>query len=403
LLLRPSAVALTSLVAAVLGAAVVLVVGKAGGWIASDNATRTVVVREPVGDAGKPAPVVVAKPLVGNGFQPAQIYRARSAGVVTIFSFFDSSNSSDARAGQGSGFVVSKDGVVLTNAHVITTAGEGQQGDASPAKEVYVEFEDGERVPAHIVGYDLFDDVGVLRIDAKKHPLDPVPLGDSSRVVVGEPVAAIGSPFGNENSLSVGVVSATRREIQSLTSRFDLIDAIQTDAPINHGNSGGPLFDARGRVIGINAQIRSSAGSGFEGVGFAVPINSAKRSMRQLLTTGKVRYAYVGISAEDLTPDVAKKFGYGAKRGALIDRVSANTPAQRAGLRAGTRNAVLNGEQITVGGDAIVAIEGEPVVTAGDVVRIVGEQLVPGQVANFTIVRGTKKLVIPVRLDVRTR
>jgi S1-C subfamily serine protease len=121
------------------------------------------------------------------------------------------------------------------------------------------------------------------------------------------------------------------------------------------------------------------------------------------LTTGKVAYAYVGISAEDLTPDVAKKFGYAATRGALIDNVSRGTPAQKAGLRAGTRNAVLNGEQITVGGDAIVAINGDPVVTAGDVVRIVGEQLVPGQVANFTIVRGKKKLVIPVRLDVRTR
>jgi S1-C subfamily serine protease len=401
--LRPGAVALISLVAAVLGAAAVLVVGKAAGWIGGDHATRTVVVREPIGDAGKPAAVVVAKPLVGNGFQPAQIYRARSAGVVTIFSFFDSSASTDARAGQGSGFVVSKDGVVLTNAHVITTAGENQQGNASAAKEVYVEFQDGQRLPAKIVGYDLFDDVGVLRIDPQQHRLAPVPLGDSSRVVVGAPVAAIGSPFGNENSLSVGVVSATRREIQSLTSRFDLIDAIQTDAPINHGNSGGPLFDARGRVIGINAQIRSSAGSGFEGVGFAVPINSAKRSMRQLLTTGKVAYAYVGISAEDLTPDVAKKFGYAATRGALIDNVSRGTPAQKAGLRAGTRNAVLNGEQITVGGDAIVAINGDPVVTAGDVVRIVGEQLVPGQVANFTIVRGKKKLVIPVRLDVRTR
>jgi S1-C subfamily serine protease len=402
-LLRPGAVALTSIVAAVLGAAVVLVVGKAGGWVGSGGETRTVVVRTPVGDAGNPAPVVVAKPLVGNGFQPAQIYRARSAGVVTIFSFFDSSASSDARAGQGSGFVVSKDGVVLTNAHVITTAGEGQQGNASPAKEVYVEFRDGQRVPARIVGYDLFDDVGVLRIDAGDHALAPVPLGDSSRVVVGEPVAAIGSPFGNENSLSVGVVSATRREIQSLTSRFDLIDAIQTDAPINHGNSGGPLFDARGRVIGINAQIRSSAGSGFEGVGFAVPINSAKRSMRQLLATGKVAYAYVGISAEDLTPDVAKKFGYAATRGALIDKVNPDTPAERAGLRAGTRNAVLNGEQITVGGDAIVAIDGEPVVTAGDVVRIVGEQLVPGQVAKVTIVRGKRRLVVPVRLDARTR
>jgi S1-C subfamily serine protease len=125
--------------------------------------------------------------------------------------------------------------------------------------------------------------------------------------------------------------------------------------------------------------------------------------MRQLLSTGKVRYAYVGISAEDLTPEVAKKFGYATARGALIDKVTPDTAADRAGLRAGTTNAVLNGEQITVGGDAIVSIDGDPVRTAGDVVRIVGEQLVPGQVAKFTIVRGKKRLVIPVRLDARTR
>jgi 2-alkenal reductase len=284
---------------------------------------------------------------------------------------------------------------------VVTTA--GQIGDkTTPARRVYVEFSDGDRVTATVVGVDLFDDVGLLRVDPRQHALDPVPLGSSSRVVVGEPVAAIGSPFGNADSLSVGVVSAIRRSIPSLTSKYDLVDAIQTDAPINHGNSGGPLFDARGRAIGINAQIRSSGtGSGFEGVGFAVPIDSARRSMSQLLKTGGVRYAYVGIKTEDLTPSVAKKFGYAATRGALVDVVNPGTAAEKAGIRAGTRDAVYEGLGVKVGGDAIVAIDGIPVSGAQDVVRIVTTRLVPGQTSRFTVVRGQKRRVVAVTLDER--
>ena len=304
-----------------LGGVAVLAVGKATGWLGGTT-TKTVVVAQPPSGTGDAAPVVVAKPLAGNGFAPAQIFRSRSAGVVTILSYFDEGNVPDATAAQGSGFVVSPQGLILTNAHVITNAGLPQValGKAAPAHTVYVEFSDGDRVPATVVGFDLYDDVGVIRVDPALHALDPVPLGNSNRVVVGEPVAAIGSPFGNTDSLSVGVVSAIRRSIPSLTSKYNLVDAIQTDAPINHGNSGGPLFDARGRAIGINAQIRSSgAGSGFEGVGFAVPINSARRSMQQLLANGTVRYAYVGITTEDLTPAIAKKFGYAA-RPRCVDR-----------------------------------------------------------------------------------
>ena len=396
---RPGAVAVVSLVAAALGAAGVLVVGKSAGWVGSKQ--ETVVVRSPIVDRGTPAPVVVAKPLAGNGFEPAQIYRNRSAGVVTIFSYFNDPHSASASAGQGSGFVVSKDGLILTDAHVITTAGEGRQGDVAAAKQIYVEFQDGDRLTAKIVGWDLFDDVGVLRVKPRLHGLAPVPLGDSSRVVVGEPVAAIGSPFGNENSLSVGVVSAIRREIGSLTSRFDLVDAIQIDAPINHGNSGGPLFDARGRVIGINAQIRSSEGAGFEGVGFAVPINSAKRTMRQLVTSGRVSYAYVGISTVDLTQSIARKYGYGTQRGALVDKVEDGTAAQKAGIRAGSTPATLNGLVFNVGGDAIVRIGDERVTSAADVVRIVTTKLLPGQVVNFTLIRNGERLVVPVRLSTR--
>jgi S1-C subfamily serine protease len=393
---RPSSLAALALIAALVGGAAALGVARATGLLRPTE--KTVVLRAP-SPGGVAAPVVAARPLAGNGFQPAQVYRARSAGVVTVISYFDSG--ADATAGQGSGFVVSRTGTILTDAHVVTTAGQ-TTGTPRPARTVYVAFSDGDRVTARLVGYDLFDDVAVLRVDPKQHPVAPVPLGDSSRVVVGEPVAAVGSPFGNADSLSVGVVSAIRRSIPSLTSKYDLVDAIQTDAPINHGNSGGPLFDARGRVIGINAQIRSSGtGSGFEGVGFAVPIDSARRSLAQLLATGTVRYAYVGIKTEDLTPSIAKQFGYAARHGALVDGVVPGSGAARAGIVPGTRAATFQGLSLRVGGDAIVAIDGVPVANAEDVVRIVANRLQPGETARFTLVRGSARRVVSVRLGER--
>src|SRR5205823_5612088 len=239
-------------------------------------------------------------------------------------------------------------------------------------------------------GWDVFDDVALMKVDPKDHRLAPVPLGDSAAVAVGEPVAAIGSPFGQEDSLGVGVVSATRRSIESLTSRYALIDAIQTDAPINHGNSGGPLFDARGRVIGINAQIRSDSGSA-EGVGFAVPIDSARRSMTQLIATGRVSYAFVGIETEDLIPSIAKQLGYPVSHGAVVTRVNPHTPGAAAGLRAGNDRRELLGEQFIRGGDVIVAINGQPVGSAADVVRIVTEQLSPGQSVPVSYIRAGRR------------
>ena len=185
------------------------------------------------------------------------------------------------------------------------------------ARNVYVGFKDRDRVQAKLIGWDVYDDVALLKVDPSAHPLAPVPLGDSSLVRAGDPVAAMGSPFGNEDSITTGVVSAIRRSIASLTSIYKVVDAIQIDAPITHGNSGGPLFDARGRVIGINAQIRTETG-GAEGVGFAIPINAARRSMTQLAATGRVVYAYLGVTTEDLTPTLARHLGY--ERDAWRDR-----------------------------------------------------------------------------------
>ena len=228
-----------------------------------------------------------------------------------------------------------------------------------------------------------------------------MPLGNSAQVAVGESVAAIGSPFGQQTSLSVGVVSATGRSIDSLTSGFAVANAIQVDAPINRGNSGGPLFDAAGRVIGINAQIESTSGNN-EGVGFAIPINIARRSLDQLVRTGKVRYAYVGIRTQDVTPGISREFKLGARRGALVTRVDEGTPAARAGLRGGTRTEVYNGLDVTLGGDVIVAIGKSPVLGTDDVSRIVSTELLPGQTVTFTVLRGgTKRTKVDVTLGER--
>ncbi|HEX2291820.1 MAG TPA: trypsin-like peptidase domain-containing protein [Gaiellaceae bacterium] len=397
--MRPPALAAVVVIAAALGAVFSLALADRTGLL--DGGTETVF----VGSSGTALPVEreienpngSAKPVAGNDFDPAAIYRARSGGVVTIFAYFED-RPPDEHAAQGSGFVISREGYILTSAHVVTTAGDGRTPEA--ADRVFVGFRDRDRVPATVVGWDIFDDVGVLKVDPSAHALEPVPLGDSGRVQVGEPVAALGSPFGNESSLSVGVVSATRRSIDSLTSAYDVADAIQTDAPITHGNSGGPLFDARGRVIGINAQIRSDSGQS-EGVGFAIPINAARRSFQQLVRNGRVAYAYVGVNAEDLTPTIAKKFGYAVDRGAVVATVVEEGPGERAGLRGGDERRRLNGFEVRVGGDVVVKIGNRPVRSADDLIRVVSERLAPGQTVPFTILRDGRRLVVPVVLGER--
>jgi 2-alkenal reductase len=390
--MRAPLLAVVAIVSAVVGGAGALAIGHAAGWV-DDGTTATVTAATPAPEAPPPATVKAPAPLP-PGFDPARIYAERSPGVVTIHATFAGGERS-----QGSGFVVSADGVILTSAHVITNAGDVASPDqARAAPELAVQFNDRDRVAARVVGWDVFDDVGVVRVDPAAHVLTPLPLGDSEAVAVGWPVAAIGSPFGQTGSLSVGVVSATRG-VPVLTSSYQLADAIQTDTPINRGNSGGPLFDARGRVIGINAQIRSDSGTA-EGVGFAVPINAAKRSLQQLVRNGKVSYAYVGISTDDLTPELARRLGVSVRRGALVTKVP-DGPAREAGLRAGNEVVEVNGRQVQVGGDVVTAIDDHPVRSGDDLVRIVAGDLLPGQVVTFSVVRGARRLSLAVRLAER--
>jgi S1-C subfamily serine protease len=383
---------------AVLGGVVALAIGHRTGWTGSSSTTTVfrAAPAEPAPTAATAAVGPSARPLAGNGFSPSSIYAHRAPGVVTIVAVYGTDPESATRA-QGSGFVVSPSGYILTNSHVITTAGDTAVPKA--ADSIFVEFQDRDRAQARIVGWDVFDDVGLIKVDPSDHALEPVPLGNSAAVVVGEPVAAIGSPFGNENSLAVGVVSAVHRSVESLTSNFNLVDAIQTDAPINHGNSGGPLFDARGRVIGINAQIRSTSGQA-EGVGFSVPINSARRSMQQLIASGSVSYAFVGVETTDLTPALARRFGYAVRRGAVVTDVVPGGPAARAKLRPGRKTVTAFGVDFPRSGDVIVAINGRTVTGSEDIARIV-TSLTPGQVARFTVERGDSQLVLPLRLGER--
>jgi 2-alkenal reductase len=391
-------VALLGLICAALGAGAALGIGRAAGLV---GGSTTVVVREvrsgSTGTAATAKRVTVAAPATGSGtFSPAKIYADRSPGVVTVFTYTGGQGS------QGSGFIVSAAGTILTNAHVITNAGEVAGGTpVKAATEVYVEFSDHDRVPATVVGWDVFDDVGVIRVAPSAHALEVLPLGRSADVVVGEPVAAIGSPLGNVDSLAVGVVSAVGRSIAALTApHFQLIDAIQIDAPIAHGSSGGPLLDAAGRVIGINAQIRSDAG-GQAGIGFAVPIDAARRSLRQLVAGRKVGYAYAGVQTEDLTPSLARHLGLKVSRGAIVDRVTPGGPSAAAGIRGGAASGSFQGVAVVAGGDVVVAVNGRPVASASDFVRIITNELRPGQTSVFSVLRAGRTRSIAVRLGSR--
>ncbi|MGI8579804.1 MAG: S1C family serine protease [Solirubrobacteraceae bacterium] len=350
------------------------------------------------------AKVQIERPVVAAraGFDPGGIYAREARGVVTVISIFEGSAPSTlggggggAQEGLGSGFVVSKNGEIATNAHVVTN---GTGAALKRAKQVFVKFGDGNQVPARIVGADPNEDVALIKVDPRGLALNPLPLGASAGIAVGDPVAAIGTPFGEAQSLSVGVISAKNRTIDSLT-RFSISGAIQTDAAINHGNSGGPLVDAAGRVLGINSQIQSTGGGG-EGVGFAVPIDAVKRSLSQLRAGGRAEYAYLGVSSAAVYPQLAAHFKLGAKSGAWVQTVSRGGPADAAGLRGGTRRERFQVADVQAGGDIITSIAGAPVRTEFDLSNLVAARR-PGETVDVGIVRGGSRRTIRVKLGVR--
>jgi len=356
------------------------------------------------GDATSAAPAPTTEQVIvqsgGGGFNPAQIYERSAPGVVTVVSIFgDSGDILSGGAGQGSGFVVSESGEILTNAHVVTQGGVANGGgQPKAARQVFVELADRNRFPAEIVGFDPDADVALIKVEAGGVDLKPLDLSERSSFAVGEPVAAIGSPFGERQSLSVGVVSATDRTIESLTD-FAIDDAIQTDASINPGNSGGPLLDADGKVIGINQQIETSSGSN-SGVGFAIPVDAIRYSLEQLREDGSVDYAYLGVTTQALWPQLADELGLGVDTGALISEVVSGGPADDAGLQGSDDQTTFQGTPVETGGDVILAVDGESIVGESDLAELISRKR-PGETVTLEILRDGDRQQVEVALEPR--
>jgi S1-C subfamily serine protease len=342
------------------------------------------------------------------GFNASAIYARDAPGVVTVISVFPGGSLNGRLGGggggnaaaQGSGFVVSSAGEVMTNAHVITN---GTGGSLQRAKSVYIKFPDGNEVPAMIVGADPNADVGLLRISPAGLALAPLRLGSSSDLVVGQPVAAMGTPFGQQGSLSVGVISALNRSIQSLnvsgSHAFDISGAIQTDAAINHGNSGGPLVDARGAVIGINSQIDTQNGTG-SGVGFAVPVDAVKHSLAQLRAHGSVSYAYLGVASLPLFPQLAVRLGLKVGHGALLDQVTPGGPGGGAGLHGASGQITFDAQRYPSGGDVVTKVNGRSLTQNFDLASAVAA-LNPGQKVTLEVWSGGSRRDVTVTLGTR--
>ena len=302
---------------------------------------------------------------------------------------------SGSRGAEGSGFVLNDRGEIATNAHVVT---EGEGSAIHKVDKVYVRFTDRNQVEAKVIGFDPNEDVALLKIDPKGLKLRPLALGSSKDQRVGAPVAAIGSPFGEEGSLSIGVISALDRTLESLT-KFSISGAIQTDAAINHGNSGGPLVDSRGRVLGINSQINSSSGDN-SGVGFAIPIDDVRRSLDDLRAKGRVDYAYLGVSSSSLYPQLAAKLGLPVDHGAIVADVVGGGPADKAGLRTGSDEIRFQGDVVPRDADVITAVEGKPVRLDDDLGRILG-RYDPNDTVALEVYRDGKKRIVRVKLGTR--
>jgi putative serine protease PepD len=357
----------TLILAAALATAAGIGAGGAGTYALLSSEGGKTVVRQVTVSSGEAAANT-------SGFSVNEIYRRDYKGVVEVTVTQDQTTpfgGSQTQQAQGSGFVYDKAGHVVTNEHVV-----------AGASSVSVRFWNGQTYRAEVIGSDASTDVAVIKVDAPSSLLTPLSFGDSDTVAVGDQVVAIGSPFGLEGTVTSGIVSALHRQMTS-PNNFTIDDSIQTDAAINHGNSGGPLLDAQGRVIGITAQIESDSG-GNDGVGFAVPSNTVRAIVSQLIESGKVEHAYLGVGLETIPAAVANQLGL--VEGAEVTEVRSGTPAARAGLRGASGSRTLEGQSYPVGGDVITAVDGRRVSSADELRRAIDAKK-PGDTVSLTYSR----------------
>ena len=381
----PSFLARTAalVVAALLGGGVAFAIGSAVAW----NDDPTTVVREVQGE-GDASVASFKDDEAGSTIE--EIYRKTAPGVVQVTSSvasFDPLFGEQRGEALGSGFVIDKAGHVVTNYHVI----EG-------AEEVYVNFSGDDRVKATIVGRDPSTDLAVLKIDTHARALTPLQLGNSDAVQVGDSVVAIGNPFGLDRTVTAGIVSALQRQIQS-PAGFTIDKVIQTDAAINKGNSGGPLLNADGEVIGVNTQIQSETG-GNVGIGFAVPVNTVREVASELIEDGKAEHPYIGITMKTIDERLAETVRLPADKGVLVQTVQPGSPADKAGIKGGTTSVVVDGETYALGGDVITKVNGQRVESADDVTDIVSSKE-PGDKLSLEVRRGDSTETVRVELGRR--
>lgn len=361
-----------------------VIIGLGAYWIGSRWPARL-----PSRGGGVPEPTVSAS---DSGLDPTEadnvrIYKQASpavANIVTRTVEYDFFLNPVPVEGAGSGFLIDTDGHILTNYHVV----QGTQ-------TIEVTLGDQTRYKAKLIGADTRNDIALIKIDVAGKKVAPLPLGDSRNLQVGQRVLAIGNPFGFSGTLTTGIVSSLGRTVQTSDTTF-IDDAIQTDAAINRGNSGGPLLDSHGQVIGINSAIFAPNGT-TAGIGFAIPINTAKRVANDLIKTGHVRHASLGVEGRPLWPGLAEALNLPVQQGILIERVTPGGPAAQAGIRGGTRSVLAGLQEIRVGGDVLTAIDGHEITSQVDL-NLQLNRDEPGNSVTLTIVREGKKMNVPVKL-----